>query len=41
VLNKLESLIYQKLGYEFYKLWCSINPQPSLHSNNSILKTNS
>jgi len=22
-------------------VWCSINPQPSLHSDNSILKTNS
>jgi len=27
--------------YILYTLWCSINPQPSLHSDNSILKTNS
>jgi len=30
-----------KIGENVYYVWCSINPQPSLHSDNSILKTNS
>ena len=34
-IDKFERLVRNIL------LWCSINPQPSLHSNNSILKTNS